>query len=66
MKCNIELLYKTIKAQMENDLVLVENDVVSNKLKERYSHEAAVLSAVLSMIENENLLKQIAKTYETI
>ena len=66
MKCNIELLYNTIMAQMENDLVLAENCVVSDKLKNHYSHEASVLYSVLSMIENENLLKRIAATYEVI
>ena len=66
MKCNIELLYKTVKAQMENDLLLTENDVVSDELKKRYSHEASVLCSVLSLIENEYLLKRTAAIYEIV
>lgn len=65
MNCNIELLYKTIRAQMENDLFLTENNV-SDELKKRCSHEASVLCSVLSLIENEDLLKRTAAIYEVV
>ena len=64
MKCNIELLYKTIEAQIENDVLLTECEFVSDEAKELYSHEIYVLRSVLSMIENEDSLKRTADIYD--
>ena len=66
MECNIELLYKTIEAQIENDLLLTECKFVSYEAKERYSYEIYILRLVLSMIENKDSLERTAEIYGVI
>ena len=63
MKCNIELLRKTLEAKMDVNFALAEDEHLNKESRDEHSNEAAVLFSVLQLIDNEELLNKIASIY---
>ena len=63
MKCNIELLRKTLEAKIDSQHRLADDECLTEEARDRHSHEAAILFSVLRLIENEELLNKIASIY---
>ena len=64
MNCNTELIYKTLKAEMENSLALSTDEYIGETLREKYLLEAITLSSVIKLFEKEDFLKDIAAIYK--
>ena len=63
MSVNIDMLVKTLKAQMGCANNLSNCELLGEKTREASRHEAATLFAVLSMIESDAHLKEIHNIY---
>lgn len=64
MNCNTELIYKTLKAELENSLALSVDENVGETLREKYLLEAITLSSVIKLFEKEDFLKDMAAIYK--
>lgn len=63
MKCNIEILRKTLEAKIDLQYRLADDTCLTEEARDRHSFEASILFSVLQLIENEELLNKIASIY---
>ena len=64
MDCNIELLYKTVKAKMLSCSSLGESEVLDAATRQYYINAACELYSILEMISRPEYLEHVSKVLD--